>query len=305
MIKMEKPKIGLFSLTCCEGCEIAILDLEDELLELFDKFEVLNFRLGQEKRIDGPYDIAFIEGSISSREDLEAAQHIRDKSKIVVALGTCAVCGGVQAIKNFIDKKSAEEEVYGSNEFLDYKEVLSLEQVIKVDLIIRGCPIDKYEFLEIVKKLLLGVHHAQKEEPVCSECRLNNINCFIENGQKCLGPITYNGCGAPCPHNGTWCIGCRGIMADSNIPAYLKLMKEKGFKTKEIVSFIRMMTGNDPLVKDIERLYKDSYNEKAREATKSSDIQKKEGANNDVRNNERKQEQTKSREDSNESNKNV
>jgi sulfhydrogenase subunit delta len=247
---MDKPKIGLFSLTCCEGCEIAILDLEDELLDFTDKFEILNFRLAQEKQVDGPYDIAFIEGSISTKEDLEHAQHIREKSKTVIALGTCAISGGVQAIKNRMKKEEVECIVYGSSDFLEYKDVLSLQEAIKVDFVIRGCPVDKYEFLEIVKELLLGKHPVQKEEPVCSECRFKEIDCIIENGGKCLGPITYMGCGAVCPHNGMWCIGCRGTMNDFNLDAFTKRLKDNGIKAAEIKNLIGFMNGNDPKLKN-------------------------------------------------------
>jgi sulfhydrogenase subunit delta len=253
LTKMDKhkPKIGFFSLTCCEGCEIAILDLEDELLELVDKFEILNFRLAQQKAIDGPYDISFVEGSISTEEDLENIKHLREKSKVLVGLGTCAITGGVQAIKNFMGKEEAEEIVYGKKDFLKFKDVLSLSEAVKVDLVIRGCPIDKKEFLDIVKLLLLGEHAVQKEEAVCAECRLNEIDCIIENGGKCLGPITYCGCGAVCPHNGTWCIGCRGAMTDLNLDALISRLKKNGFKKSEIIRLIRFMNGNDERFKQI------------------------------------------------------
>jgi sulfhydrogenase subunit delta len=255
MLKMDKqkPKVGFFSLTCCEGCEIAILDLEDELLELVDKLDILNFRLAQEKAIDGPYDIAFVEGSISTYDDLEHVQHIREKSTVLVAVGTCAATGGVQAIKNFMDRDEAEEAVYGKKDFLRYKDVLSLSEAIKVDLVIRGCPIDKHEFLDIVKLLLLGEHAVQKEEAVCAECRLHETGCIIESGGKCLGPITYCGCGAVCPQNGTWCIGCRGAMDDLNLDAFIARLKKNGFKRSEILNLIRFMNGNDARFKQLKQ----------------------------------------------------
>ncbi len=225
---MTKPKVGIFSLTCCEGCQIEILDLEDVLLDIVDKVEIVSFRLAKGKNINDNFDIAFLEGSVSTKEDMERTMDIRKKSRVLVALGSCACTGGVQAVKNFQNKKSVEKAVFGARmPDIEHVDPAPISKYVDVDYHIRGCPIDNNEFVEILKQLLLGVKPYQREWAVCVECRAKENVCLLEKGKICLGPISYSGCDAVCPSNGLECIGCRGIMDDSNIKAYVKMLKEK------------------------------------------------------------------------------
>jgi sulfhydrogenase subunit delta len=239
---MTKPTIGIFSLTCCEGCQIEILDLEDVILDVIEKVDIVSFRLAKEKNLNESFDIAFVEGSISTQEDVERAKAIREKAKVLVALGSCACTGGVQSVKNFQNKKEVEHTVYeGTKMEVVPVDPRPLSAVMTVDYQVRGCPIDKREFVEILKAFLMGNKPLQREFAVCVECRVRENPCLLEQGLICLGPVTYAGCGAVCTSNGLFCIGCRGMMDDANTKAFvdnLKFRKHTGTAIKDAFTTI-------------------------------------------------------------------
>lgn len=245
---MEKPKIGIFSLTGCGGDQLMILNLEDILLELLSRFDIKSFQEASSYHEETELDIAFVEGSVSTESDLKKLKEIREKSKMLIAMGECAIGGCVQAMRN--DQMSMAErmrKVYGVEE--DYYDVLEpkgLAEYVEVDLEIPGCPIEKKEILRAITSLLHGDLPEQIDYPVCVECKLKGYPCvLVEKGMPCLGPIIRGGCEARCPSLGLDCIGCRGLIKDeTNAAAELEVLLEKGYDEKYIINRLRFFGGN-------------------------------------------------------------
>lgn len=242
---MKKPKVGFFDFTCCEGCQLTVLSLEDKLLDLFESVDIVNFREASSYK-GQDYEIAFIEGSISTSRDMERIREIRKKAKICVALGACAHLGGVNVIRNFHNQLDVRRRTYGDKAWL-FDSILAqpIDAVIKVDYVIPQCPIDKKEFLRITSSILLGKKPFVPDYPVCVECKMKGNVCLYHkpNPIACMGPITRAGCGAACPSVGNACEGCRGLIPDPNLNAFEEVLKECGFSTEEILRFYRMYNG--------------------------------------------------------------
>ena len=240
---MAKPVIGIFSLTCCSGCQLEILNNEDLLLEIVDKIKITHFPMAQENNSEGPFDIAFVEGSASNQEQIDKLKDIREKSKFLVALGTCAVYGGVQAIRSYMKPGEAEKIVYNGNPPIKSTDSDPLSKHVKVDACIRECPINKDEFVSVLKQLLVGKIPKEKVFPVCVECRKKENACLLQEGKFCMGPVTYGGCGALCPSHNTICNGCRGPIEDATIIAEIEKLEKNGMKMEEIKKLFNMFTG--------------------------------------------------------------
>ncbi len=228
---MVKKKVGVFKFTCCSGCQVEILNQAERFLELRKKLDFKYMKILKKGKIQ-KFDIGFIEGAISSKEEIELAKEIREKTDYLIALGSCAVLGGISAMQNFVSAKNKRKTNYTPKD-----KSVPVEKYVKVDYRLRGCPITGSEFLQVINDLLAGKTLRDLETPVCNECRKNNNECLIEKGEFCAGPITYAGCKAICPENNTSCIGCRGITKDANLKEWKKKMKEKGFeeKSKEVL----------------------------------------------------------------------
>ena len=239
-----KPKVAFFSFASCEGCQLMFLNLEDELLDLLGAVDIVNFREAMKEVLSDEYDVSFIEGSITRTEDLEEVKRLRDRSKIVVAFGACATIGGVNAIKNFQPLDDVRKYVYGDKwQKYDTIPTMALEQAIKVDAKIFGCPPAKKEILEVVTALLLGKKPQIPDYPVCVECKLAENVCVFEKGMVCVGPVTRAGCGAICPTFGGQCIGCRGLVTDPNNNAEKDLLAERGLTVDDVLKEYRMFDG--------------------------------------------------------------
>lgn len=247
-IKMGQPKIGIFSFTSCSGCQMEILDLEEELLTIAKLVDIAYFPMAQEKNKDGPFDVVFIEGSIISEEQEKELKEIREKSKVLVALGTCATAGGVQSMKDLMDIEKAEREVYHRN--LNTRFVYGIDNFVKVDYFIRGCPPVKEEFVSMVLDLARGKKPRQKEDPVCVECRKKGNRCMLLDKKPCIGPITYGGCDALCPSDRIACYGCRGPLADANVSAEANMLKNLGFKKEDIGLLFEKFAGTSKVLKE-------------------------------------------------------
>jgi coenzyme F420-reducing hydrogenase gamma subunit len=239
-----KPKVAFFSFSSCEGCQLMFLNLEDELLDLLGGVDIVNFREAMKEVLSDEYDVSFIEGSITRTEDLEEVKRLRDRSKIVVAFGACATIGGVNAIKNFQPLDDVRKYVYGDKwQKYDTIPTMALEQAIKVDAKIFGCPPAKKEILEVTTALLLGKKPQIPDYPVCVECKLAENVCVFEKGMVCVGPVTRAGCGAVCPTFGGQCIGCRGLVTDPNNNAEKNLLAERGLTVDDVLKEYRMFDG--------------------------------------------------------------
>lgn len=239
---MIKPKIGIFGLTGCAGEQIVILNCEDQLIDIIGAIDIKCFHTAMTKNDEEcELDIAFVDGSVVQPEDEKSLKKIRQRSKLLIALGTCAVWGGLPAMGNDVPRKTFLEKVYGENG-RSFKNIPAqpLKNFVKVDLSISGCPIEKEQFLKAVASLLHGDLPLLPGYAVCAECKMNEYVCMLaERNELCLGPITVAGCGARCPGYNIPCAGCRGPVDEANIASEVKILKEKGFTSKDIENRLR------------------------------------------------------------------
>jgi coenzyme F420-reducing hydrogenase gamma subunit len=215
---MIKPKVAVWKFTSCDGCQLSLLDCEDHLLDVLDKIELAFFLEATKKEMKGPYDISFVEGSISTPEEAEKIQEIRQKSGVVITLGACATAGGIQALRNFADVEDFISHVYTNREYIDtLKETLPISAHIKVDFELRGCPINKMQLVEVIQAALQQRRPGIPNESVCYECKLRENNCvMVVDGTPCIGPVTHAGCDALCPTYKRGCFGCYGPAEATN-----------------------------------------------------------------------------------------
>ena len=231
-IELNKPRIGVFDFTGCEGCELQLANKEDTLVDFLSLLEVVNFREISSDRGDD-YEIALVEGSISRKDEVDRLKKIRAKAKVLVALGSCACFGGMNHLKNRFPIKDVVREVYGKHR-VETSEVKRVGDIVAVDLEIPGCPVSKQEVERIVVNLVTGVEIKLPKYPVCVECRQNMNVCVFDLGRFCLGPVTRAGCGAVCPNSKVGCLGCRGPAEDANIDSLREIVRDKGFSDFEI-----------------------------------------------------------------------
>ncbi|MGA2322507.1 MAG: cytochrome B [Sedimentisphaerales bacterium] len=216
---MDRPRVAIFDFACCEGCQLQIVNLEEELLDLIDNVEVVEWREALSEQ-SHEYDIAIIEGSITRPEDELRLEIIRTRAKTLIALGACATIGGVNKLKNNFEMSDVKKCVYGKSANMPHLETMptkALDEVVKVDYKIHGCPIDRKEFSYVIRCLLMGKRPEIPEWPVCVECKSKGNPCLWDSGQVCLGPIIRAGCGARCPSSGFRCFGCRGYIDNPNV----------------------------------------------------------------------------------------
>lgn len=245
---MAKLKTAIISLTCCEGCQFAILDLGADLLKLSKLIDLDNFRLGSSHEGKGPYDIVFVEGTPITEENIVTLLKARKEAKILVALGTCADLGGVAEIKNYsaAGRKQMMEYVYKNIEGINNTEIKPVSSYVKVDARLPGCPIDKKEFVRFVEELIAGKIYKIPEVPVCFECQLKENKCILQEGKPCFGPITLGGCGAVCPSNNFICEACRGPIKERNLDSFKKILGAK-FTAKDLMKIAEIHGAKDDL----------------------------------------------------------
>ncbi|MCS7121904.1 MAG: hypothetical protein NZ895_04830 [Archaeoglobaceae archaeon] len=245
-----RPKVAIFDLTDCEGCEVQIVNskLIDKVLE---GVEIVHFRLGQRVNRWEKFDVAFVEGAAITSDELELVKKIREHSKLVIALGSCACFGGIAAINNFMDLDEAKRYVYGENaDKIEVLYVKPLPEIIKVDFMIRGCPITPEDFERVVSDLLAGRIPREHTRPVCIDCKSKENICLLLKGIPCAGPVTYGGCGAPCPSAGMPCDGCRGPLEELQMSAELELLKKIATK-EDIVRLFRKYAPMASMFKEV------------------------------------------------------
>ncbi|MDI6780350.1 MAG: NADH:ubiquinone oxidoreductase [Bacteroidota bacterium] len=232
-----KPIIGIFGLTSCAGDQLAILNCEDELVRLANAFDIKDWEMAQTNNDrQAQLDIAFVEGVVAQTRDLEALKEIRKRSKILVAIGTCAVWGGVAAMKNQIPREILKKEVYGEGiNVVDSLEALPVKSFVKVDIQLPGCPIEKGQFLQVVASLLHGDLPEILNFSVCSECKMRENSCLvIEQAEVCCGALTVAGCNARCPSHNIPCGGCHGPIEEAHYDANVTMFKQHGITRDQI-----------------------------------------------------------------------
>jgi len=239
-----KPRVAFFDFSSCEGCQLQIANLEEEILDLINLVDVVSFREVMKEHSE-KYDIAIIEGSIMRPMDVERLKKIRKNAKILIALGACATIGGINKIRNQWPPHNVKREVYGDidlegNPYFDAFQTKAVDEVVKVDYYIHGCPINRDEFKRIITSIVLGKNPEIPTYPVCVECKKNENICLFELGKFCLGPITRAGCNAICPTNGSPCEGCRGILKKPQIECVMEILKRYELTYDEMKSRCKM-----------------------------------------------------------------
>jgi coenzyme F420-reducing hydrogenase gamma subunit len=213
-----RPKLAVFKFASCDGCQLSLLDCEEELLALTALVEVANFLEASREVVKGPYDIALVEGSITTSHDAARIQQVRKQSRVLVTIGACATAGGIQALRNFGDVRELTVAVYPTPEYINALAASTpISQHVRVDYELRGCPISKQQLLELLGALLHGRRPHLPTGPVCFECKRRGAVCVTTaHGTPCLGPVTQAGCGALCPSFGRGCYGCFGPAESPN-----------------------------------------------------------------------------------------
>ncbi|MFC5720916.1 oxidoreductase [Streptomyces gamaensis] len=232
----DRPRLGVFKFASCDGCQLTLLDCEDELLPLAGRMEIAYFLEASSTAAPGPYDLALVEGSVTTAEDAERIRRVRADSRHLVTIGACATAGGVQALRNFADVEEFRSVVYARPEYIDtLADSTPISAHVPVDFELRGCPIDRGQLLEVITAFLAGRRPGIPDHSVCFACKRRGTVCVtVAHGTPCLGPVTHAGCGALCPAYGRGCYGCFGPSASTNMPAMLPLLREDGMSGPDI-----------------------------------------------------------------------
>jgi coenzyme F420-reducing hydrogenase gamma subunit len=247
-----KPKLAVWKFSSCDGCQLTILDCEDQLLALAGAIEIAYFPEATRGEVEGPYDLSLVEGSITTLDDAERIQQVRSASKAVVTIGACATSGGIQALRNFADVEEYTRIVYASPEFISTLATsTAIADHVRVDFELRGCPIDKRQLLELVTAFLLGRKPGITSTSVCMECkRRGNVCVLVAHGTPCLGPVTHSGCGALCPSYNRGCYGCFGPMETPNTRSLTRQLKVLGMDERGVERVYRTFNANAPEFKE-------------------------------------------------------
>lgn len=247
-----KPKLAVWKFSSCDGCQLSLLDCEDELLAIAEGVQIAYFPEATSGELDGPYDVSLVEGSVTTPHDLERIQGIREQSGLLVTIGACATSGGIQALRNFTNVRSWIPLVYASPEFISTLDTSTpIADHVHVDLELRGCPISKAQLVETVSALLAGRKPHIPSTSVCTECKGRGTPCVtVAFGTPCLGPVTQAGCGAICPAYARGCYGCFGPMESPNTDALARQWRELGVDDAGIVRALRTFNANAPAFKE-------------------------------------------------------
>ena len=240
-VSRRKPKLAVWKFASCDGCQLSLLNLEDELLSLVGEVEIAHFLEASRATVRGPYDLSLVEGSITTPHDAERIHKIRRISKRLVTIGACATAGGIQALRNFQDVEEFTRIVYASPSYIStLKKSTPISEHVLVDYELRGCPVDKHQLLEVVSAQLNGRKPQIPNHSVCVDCKRRGVVCvMVVRGEPCLGPVTHSGCGALCPAYARGCFGCFGPKESPNAPSLGRHWLALGEERAELVRRFR------------------------------------------------------------------
>lgn len=237
----QKPKLSVWKFASCDGCQLSLLDCEDELLAVTDKVAIAYFPEASRTSVKGPYEISLVEGSITTKHDAECIRKIRKASKMLITIGACATSGGIQALRNFKDVKEFVSLVYASPQYIEtLDKSTSIASHVPVDYELHGCPINKLQLLEVISAYLHGRKPNVPPHSVCIDCKQRGTVCvMVAQGIPCLGPVTHTGCGAICPSYNRGCYGCYGPMETPNTASLSAWFNRLGVKEEGIMRAFR------------------------------------------------------------------
>jgi sulfhydrogenase subunit delta len=232
----RQPTLAVWKFASCDGCQLTLLDCEDELLALASEVRIAHFLEASSEVLPGPYDLSLVEGSITTASDARRIREVREQSRMLVTIGACATSGGIQALRNFADVEEFRAAVYASPEYIDTLATsTAISAHVPVDFELRGCPIDKHQLIEVITAFLAGRKPAIPDTSVCTQCKRRGLTCvMVAHGTPCLGPVTHAGCGALCPAVGRGCYGCFGPMSGANLPALTRQLHECGMSQRGV-----------------------------------------------------------------------
>ncbi len=242
MSSSNKPSIAFFKFASCDGCQLTLIDAEDELLAVAGAVKIAYFPEASRDTIKGPYDIGLVEGSVTTHHEAQLIQQVRRQSKMLITIGACATSGGIQALRNWRDVNVFVRTVYAKPDFINtLKFSTPVAEHVPVDFELRGCPINKRQLLELLTATLAGRKPGIPTSSVCMECkRKGNVCLPVAQGVPCLGPVTQAGCGALCPSFDRGCYACYGPMESPNTDAMIKNFRDLGKSDAEITRAFRM-----------------------------------------------------------------
>ena len=252
-----RPTIAVWKFASCDGCQLTLLDCEDELLAVTDRVQIAYFLEATRATIAGPYDLSIVEGSVTTEHDIERIRTIRESSRFLVTVGACATSGGIQALRNYSDIDEYLGIVYATPSFISTLATSTpISDHVHVDFELRGCPIDKHQLLEVLTAFLGQRRPNVPGHSVCVECKLRgNVCVMVSAGTPCLGPITHAGCGALCPSYARGCYGCFGPAEDSNPASMSEQLERLGVNRLDLVRMLRTFNTNaEPFRAESERI---------------------------------------------------
>jgi coenzyme F420-reducing hydrogenase gamma subunit len=241
MVRKQKPKLAVWKFASCDGCQLSLLDCEDELLAVAGEVEIANFPEASRAIVKGPYDLSLVEGSITTPHDAERIHRVRRASKFLVTIGACATAGGIQALRNFKDVNEFISIVYATPKYIETLDKSTpIADHVHVDFELRGCPINKHQLVEVISAYLHGRKPNTPAHSVCVECKQRGTVCvMVARGTPCLGPVTHAGCGAICPAYARGCYGCFGPKETPNTSALSARWSQLGANEHEIIRTFR------------------------------------------------------------------
>jgi sulfhydrogenase subunit delta len=248
----SKPRLAVFKFASCDGCQLSLLDCEDELLAVAGAVEIAHFAEASSKLLAGPYDITLVEGSITTPQDALRIREVRKHSRFLMTIGACATAGGIQALRNFADHEEWMRAVYASPQYIaTLATSTAIGDHVKVDFELRGCPINHHQLLEVITSLLHGRKPRTSTESVCLDCKRRGTVCItVARGVPCLGPVTQAGCGAICPAYDRGCYGCFGPAQQVNLPSLTGSMIGQGASPQDTVQLLRNFNGYAPAFRE-------------------------------------------------------
>jgi len=245
MSTSHRPRLAVFKFASCDGCQLTLLDCEDELLAIADAVEIAYFVEARSQMLDGPYEVTLVEGSITTDEEIQRIKEVRRKSQLLVSIGACATAGGIQALRNWTEVDNYVQTVYARPEYIDTLDrSRPISDFVHVDFELRGCPINKGQLIELVTSLLIGRKPRVPKHSVCLDCKRRGTVCvMVAQGIPCLGPATQSGCNALCPAYNRGCYGCFGPTDPVNPNSLGDLFIELGLSRQDVSRSFRSFNG--------------------------------------------------------------
>ena len=250
--KQRRPRLAVWKFASCDGCQLSLLDCEDDLLAIAGAVDIAYFMEATSAPLSGRYDLSLVEGSITTAHDAARIRDVRRRSRALITIGACATAGGIQALRNFADVKDYVSAVYARPDYIATLATSTpIAEHVPVDFELRGCPISKTQLVEVVAAFLAGRRPATPAHSVCVECkRAGRVCVMVAHGTPCLGPVTHAGCGALCPSYDRGCFGCFGPAESTNPAALRGSLQVLGLEGRALQRLYRSFTAAAPAFRD-------------------------------------------------------